>query len=143
MEIKLTISLSYEFLKLYAMNYICYHKKVADCYSVWVWKKGRYVEVKDWYDQTFLVVLFYLKNRDNVEGEYLHAMWNRDKRELLVKDYSKLWKKNRLGKTVYTDYYKDYEEIGFHRESMDELVEELKLISNLNELLKEEKHGNY
>jgi len=48
-------ALGYTFQKLYANNYRCYHKKL-DGHHIWVWQKGKEIEVDDWYHITEAII---------------------------------------------------------------------------------------
>ncbi len=57
----------YTFQKLYASDYITYRKEFGEytSYTIWLWKKGRELEINSWYGYTENIVNFY---RDNLEA---------------------------------------------------------------------------
>jgi len=56
--------IGFEFLKLYANNYKCYHKEI-NYFDIWCWVKGKDVEIDDWYGLTGTIVDFFNTNLDN------------------------------------------------------------------------------
>lgn len=51
-------AMGYTFQKLYARNYRCYHKSIAEYSSqtIWIWQKDNRVEIMDLYDLSYLVL---------------------------------------------------------------------------------------
>ena len=47
----------YKFQKMYASDYLCWHKKVSEFSSnaIWIWKKGSEVEIRDLYEYSGIV----------------------------------------------------------------------------------------
>ena len=62
----------FKFLKMYGRNHICYLKRIKPTtvldgneyggVAIWVWKKGRDIEIDDYYDATSNIVEFFKKN---------------------------------------------------------------------------------
>ncbi len=50
------IPLGFEFQKLYAANYRCYHSRKKGNPVFWIWQKGREIEIEDWYDLSAPVI---------------------------------------------------------------------------------------
>lgn len=82
----------YTFQKLYAANYRTYRKQI-DAYTIWLWSKGKSIEINDWHGFTGIILDFYKANRNHPEfdkfdmwGEkrdYIKVQCSRDERQIV------------------------------------------------------------
>lgn len=93
----------YEFLKMYARNYKCYHKKVNG-YDFWVWVKGKEFYIKDWFHNTENVINFYMNNVERQRAE------NKGKKSFSGGDltFMPLILNDVTGEVRFFDYTKDF-----------------------------------
>lgn len=64
-DVKALIPRGYKFQKLYARDYKCYHKKITPSYTIWVWIKGKSIEVNDWYANTKAIISLFKEHINN------------------------------------------------------------------------------
>jgi len=148
---KQLIPRGYTFQKLYARNYKCYHRKLASGHRLWLWMKGRNIEINDWYDQSENLIKFFIQNQDcplfdeiGWQGNpknYIKVQMNPedgfvqlydDKEYFQVFEKSRNLPKSRKGEawSVWTEKYGDWHnEIIMHRDSMTELINEVNYLT--------------
>ncbi len=116
-DVKKLIPIGYIHQKLYARNYKTYRKKI-ECHTIWLWIKGKTIEVDDWYSYTNNVIEFYKNNFDKWKKEnkklarprhamILHA--NHSTGEIKLKDFDEYYKSMfSENNKIIDDYYKKY-----------------------------------
>jgi len=90
---------NYVFQKLYAMEYPVYHKEVTE-YHIWCWLDNKDISIKDWENDTGIIVNYYLNNRQDMKKStifkdffYMTFYFNVKTKEFVV-DESKKYMKN-------------------------------------------------
>lgn len=90
MEIKFTgdfkklIPMGYRFTKVYARNYICYQKD-----KVYIWKKGKDVEILDLYSSgSHLVLQFLIDNNFTITDNHNRIVWNKNANKIENHDFN-------------------------------------------------------
>lgn len=79
MEIKFTgdfkklIPMGYRFTKVWANNYICYQKE-----QVYIWKKGKDIEITDLYHRSYLVLQYLIENDFQIQDEHNRIVINKE-----------------------------------------------------------------
>lgn len=61
-DFKLLKQMGYKYQKLYAANYICYHKD-----GIWIWRKGKELEIEDLYSDSHLVLQYFIDNGFDID----------------------------------------------------------------------------
>jgi hypothetical protein len=135
-NVKLLIPRGYTFQKLYASNYKTYRKKFRS-FTIWLWVKGKTIEINDWYTYTNNVIECYKNNYEQWKLEnsklssprsvmVLHA--NHSTGEVKLKDYSQYYEAFLGDPKKVDEYYKKYEdwsEIILSPNSFNEVLEEI------------------
>jgi len=67
----------YTYSKMFAANYICYHKD-----NVWLYRKGREVEIRDFYENSYLVLDYLIKCNFVIGNEFNRIALNRETKEM-------------------------------------------------------------
>lgn len=64
-DYKALIPMGYEFKKLFGRNHICY--RIDD---VWIWRKGKDVEINDLYQDSYLVLYYLINNGFTIAQQF-------------------------------------------------------------------------
>lgn len=108
--------IGYTFSKLYANNYICYNDKKENglCGDIWIWKKGREIEIMDLYGNSHILLQHIIDNgfENNKYGSYyfdkkLSTIDIRNEMSII----ESLKKENENEREVYEDFYKRYHQV--------------------------------
>ena len=117
--------LGYQFTKLYANNYKCYHKNFG-AYNIWCFVKGKQIEVNDYYHQTEIVIDYFNKNKDNhINKNAGNVRFYLNRRTGQTKDYH-------TNPFFYTtkEFYKEWREIYLQISLFQKIVDEVNKITN-------------
>ncbi|PLS19159.1 hypothetical protein CVD28_01755 [Bacillus sp. M6-12] len=127
-DFKKLIPMGYKFSKLYASNYICYHKD-----ELWIWKKGKELEIADFYSRSHVVLQYLIDHDFVVPNEYNLVVLNQETSQ--IEDYertkhSDMYFFGKLSEEEMEQFYKRYHRKFLQKEMIDALKElyELKLI---------------
>lgn len=144
-------NMGYTYQELYARNYKTYRKKIND-YTLWLWAKGKRLEVDDWFHHTGKIIEFFKNNLG--ANSNLPKMKNAKKRnpETAVVEYMTLHvhkKENTvqfydddgymtalLSKSFEVDFpkfeekYKDYRKIVIHIPTFMDVLKEVDILTN-------------
>lgn len=66
-DFKLLKAMGYTFQKLFAANYICYHRD-----GIWIWRKGKDVEIGDLYGNSYLILQYLIEQNFNIGNQLTH-----------------------------------------------------------------------
>lgn len=83
-DFKQLIPMGYKFSKLYAGNYICYHKD-----GIWIWRKGKEVEIDDLYGQSYVLLNYLIQNDFKIGNEHNIIVLNREEAKIEEYDTTK------------------------------------------------------
>jgi hypothetical protein len=133
----------YEFQKLFASNYRCYHKEVADGYKFWLWVRDKEIEINDWYSSTFHILDFFKANRttqDQVhKDECLKVQLNPNTGHVQLFDYEEeyrtfdRYKEDKNGDYAWKlwneKYYGWHNNIYLFKEHMERVIEEVDFLT--------------
>lgn len=125
--------MGYTFQKLYARNYKTYSKKVG-CYKVWIWVKDKSIEVTQFQYNDKNIIAFYEANANSPlfneisvvfkePKNYIVVLSNGETGEVKLKDYSK-----KALELLQEDHL--WSEIILHKEDMDMLLQEIKMLQS-------------
>ena len=127
----------YTFQKLFARNYICYHKELGAEFSIWCWKARHEIEVGDFGGHSKAVVEFLMKHIPDVDVEegsysmrgYVKIAINRDTGEVSIakrtKDFLNSDKED-INDEEYSAYVQTHSLHVFTRGRILKIQEELK-----------------
>ena len=139
----------YTFQKLYAAEYKTYRKKINN-YTIWLWVKGKGIEIDDWYSLTGPIINFIKEHYDEwkIENdklpkprEVITLHIEQDTGEIKFKDYKEyytamvgdgsFWKSENKNKGIPPEleaYYKKYDrwrEYNIHYETFKDVLVEI------------------
>jgi hypothetical protein len=136
-DFKQLIPMGYKFSRLYARNYICYHQK-----EIWIWKKGKDVEIADFYGKSHVLLSYLIKNGFTVPNEFNMIMLNMETSEIEDYERTKHSDIHLMGKLSDEEMEKFYNR--YHRKFIQqETIDELKRLyeQNLIKINEEESEG--
>lgn len=126
----------YTFQKLYAAEYKTYRKKIND-YTIWLWVKGKEIEIEDWFSLTGPIIDFIKKHYDEwkVENDKLPSPSEvitlhieRDTGEIKFKDYDEYYKAmfgDDVESDIYRKKYDRWREYDIHYETFKDVLTEI------------------
>ena len=146
----------YEFMKLYAMDYKVYNKKVNHD-EIWIWvAQGGYIELNDWYQNTE-IILNTIKSIDwdrveeidfmGAPEKYIYVRWNHDSKKekcKLSKDsleseyFDMIYKNNGMDHTT-KEQRKEFKDVVYKEHDRDIMVFKGEYDELLSEIEKSQK----
>jgi len=148
-EVSKLKEMGYTFQKLYAANYKTYRKKIGD-HTIWLWEKGRTLEINDWHQHTGNIIEFYKNNLekhifDNKDlpkpSPYMKLRVKEDTSEVIFKDMDEYYqslsdftkeKDKEKQKKLIEDYetkYDDYRNVVLYIPSFQAILDEVKVLT--------------
>lgn len=133
-------SMGYTFQKLYAANYITYRKKIGD-YAIWLWSKGKTVEIDDWHQHTINILNFYKENLQSYTeseskmpkpSEYMVLKIKEDDSTVILKDkreYYDIIGKSDAEQNAYFKKYENYREVVIYMPNFQAILDEIEILT--------------
>lgn len=141
--------MGYTFQKLYAADYKTYRKKIGD-YTIWLWVKGRLIEVDDWHQHTNSIIEFYKNNlekhiSDNKDlpkpSDFMRLRIHEETSEVIFKDMQEYYQhlmdfgkktseKDKI-KTIedYETKYENYRNVVIYIPKFQTIINEIDLLT--------------
>lgn len=137
-------AMGYKFQKLYANNYKSYRKEISG-HTIWLWSKGKTIEIDNWHQNTKAIIEFYKANKNSplfdevgYKGQvkdYIKVQMNPDNGFIQLfdfKEYFKVFSKKNV-ETAWDDWNKKYEgwqnEILIFRDKFELILKEIELLT--------------
>lgn len=132
----------YTFQKMYANDYKCYWKKISNTFTIWLWVKGKEIEINDWYGMTEPILKFYKDNFDSWLKENskrpkplngMFILYNPKTKDVILKDFKEYYTAICQDDPKLIDaYYKKYE--GYYEQilnikTMEKIFSEIKILT--------------
>ena len=140
-------SRGYTFQELYASNYKSYRKEFGSHkeFTIWLWVKGKTIEINDWYNYTSNVIDFYKNNFDSWKVEnnklpkpinYMVMHANHNTGEVKLKDFKEYYKMICGSEKKQSNYYEKYKGwreivIAVDSEEWQEVLKEVEFLTNI------------
>lgn len=83
-DFKKLIPMGYRFTKVWANNYICYQKE-----QVYIWKKGKDIEIADLYHRSYLVLQYLIDNDFQIQDKCNRIVINKEEYKAEHFDFDK------------------------------------------------------
>ena len=131
----------YTFQKLYAADYVTYRKEFGKhgSYKIWLWKKGRQLEINDWYGSTGDVIECYKNNIEqwkidnsklSVPMSGMSLNLNNKTGEVTLRDmeeYLKMFMSK--DEKIVKEWYDTYREVIIHIDLFEEVLKEVEYLT--------------
>ncbi len=145
-DLKFTIPLKelkgrgYTFQKLFAADYKSYRIKIDD-HTIWLWEKGRLLEINDWHQHTGNIIEFYKNNLDKhtelnsklpKPSQRMVLRINEETSEVSFKDmeeYFNLIRNNYVDEEVYEKKYEGFREVVIYIPSFHLILNEISVLT--------------
>jgi hypothetical protein len=133
-------SMGYTFQKLYAANYKSYRKEIGHT-KVWLWSKGKTIEINDWHQHTANIIEFYKENleahkeRESLmpkPSDYMVLRVKEDDSSVIFKDKIEYY--NVIGKSdaeqdAYFNKYENYREVVIYMPNFQDILDEIEILT--------------